>query len=153
MSINRPDEELFVEKYYNIPADKADERLKIPTDYGDLVNLLTMFKEELLENRQMRNRFGVKSSPCYNYERMDLGNGYFIHYPEYGMLFAVEQPRKLGLEQRLVAFFPDDELTRRKLKRMYPHAGWRGPKQWPGYIHKQVIDFWWNNGTIKFTQE
>jgi hypothetical protein len=43
---NRPVEELFVEKYYGLKGEFTD-RLKINTDYGDLVNLLTMFKEEM----------------------------------------------------------------------------------------------------------
>jgi hypothetical protein len=39
--------ELFLEKYYGFSSQSLTERSKINTDYGDLVNLLAMFREEL----------------------------------------------------------------------------------------------------------
>lgn len=38
--------ELFIEKYFGI-HNGANERTPITTDYGDLVNLLAMFRDEL----------------------------------------------------------------------------------------------------------
>lgn len=43
--MTRPPEETFIEKYYGLKFEDVTERSKINTDYGDLVNLLTMFKD------------------------------------------------------------------------------------------------------------
>lgn len=44
-SDNRPIEELWIEEYYRMDPERVNENTKIHTDYGDLVSLLTSFKE------------------------------------------------------------------------------------------------------------
>jgi hypothetical protein len=73
-ALNRPVEECFVEKYFGI-RNVVREDQPIKTDYGQLVNMLTMFKDEEIMKQIRHIREGEADQPS---ER----RGNFITDPE-----------------------------------------------------------------------